>query len=161
MNISLVINLIMIYSNGVSEESNSANFQHNGTNYGGLKNNFHMNFKQRNGPKRNFFQPKSENGPKSENSLRNRELPRQSAKKNGTENEVPQVEEPLKGEMLNGLSEHETDDTAEMKSSGATRRKANIWHPGSENNLINSHSRDRNLQSSETSSGKKFIFFCF
>jgi hypothetical protein len=117
-----------------------------------------VNFKQSNGQKRKFFQPKPENNhPKNENPSMNHEKPEQNDEQNVTENGVPKVEEPLRGEILNGHSEHGSDNTAH----GATRRKANIKHPGNEDNLKNLDNRDQLLQSSETNNGKKLIFFCF
>jgi hypothetical protein len=118
-----------------------------------------MNFKH-NGGQRKKILPKPEyRHPENDDSSVSREGPRQNNEQN-TENEVPKYKKSLKGEILSGYSEHELDDTTEMKSDGGTKIKSNILHVGNEDSLKNSHSSDQIYQSNEASNGKKLIFFC-
>lgn len=159
MNICLLINLIFVYSHQVSEDNRDANYQNSGSNYSGFRKNFHTNFKQNNGQKR-FFNPKPKNyRPKNENFSVNHKEPRQNGEQNVAENEVPKDKEPLKGEMLNGYSEHRSKVTAQVRSNGPAQRKAIIRSPGCEDGSMYSNDRGRAFQVNKTSSGKNFTFF--
>lgn len=106
-----------------------------------------------NGPRRKFQQkPKNrhmENGNCSENC----EKPRQNGEQSGIKSEVPEHEEPLNNEKVNGHSEHGSDDT---NGKGSTKgdtavSKANVEHPGNEDDLKNSDNSDQISQKSHTS----------
>ncbi|KDR22726.1 uncharacterized protein LOC110826564 isoform X3 [Zootermopsis nevadensis] len=139
-------------SHQVSEDNRDANYQNSGSNYSGFRKNFHTNFKQNNGQKR-FFNPKPKNyHPKNENFSVNHKEPRQNGEQNVAENEVPKDKEPLKGEMLNGYSEHRSKVTAQVRSNGPAQRKAIIRSPGCEDGSMYSNNRGRAFQVNNTSS---------
>jgi hypothetical protein len=118
-----------------------------------------MNFKHNDVQRKKFLPKPKYRHPENDNSSVSREGPRQNNEQNVTENEVPKCKKSLKGEILSLHSEHELDDTTEMKSDGGTKIKSNILHVGNEDSLKNSHSSDQIYQSNEASNGKKLIFF--
>jgi hypothetical protein len=116
-----------------------------------------------NGLKKKHFQQKHKNHRmESGNCSANCEEPKQNGEQSDIKSEVPEHEEPLNNEKVNGHSEHGSDDT---NGKGDTKRdttvsKANVEHPGNEDDLKNSDDSDQISQKSHTSNGE-LLYFIF
>jgi hypothetical protein len=158
---SQTLDLILVYSFKLPDYNNSAGYQYSAT-YNGPRRKFPQNFMQKSLKKRNVYQKPKNHSMENGNSSENCEEPRQNGEQSANESEVPEHEEPLNNEKVNGHSEHGSDVT---NGKGGTKRdttvsKANVEHPGNEDDLKNSDNSDQISQKSHTNNGE-LLYFVF
>jgi hypothetical protein len=153
MKVCIVSNeLLLVYSFKSPVNNNFAKNQYSST-YNGPRKKFQQNLMQ-NGSQERYFQQKFKNH---HTEYENCEKPGHSGEQSSIKSEVPDHEEPLNNEQVNGHSEHGSDDTNDK---GGTKRetaisKANVEHPGNEDDLKNSDNTDPVSQKSHTGNGEQ------
>jgi L-lactate utilization protein LutB len=156
MKVCLVSNeLLLVYSIKFPVYNNVAGNQYSST-YNGPRKKFQQNFTSNDSKKRNFQQKSKNHHTEKGNCSENCVEPRQNGEQSSIKSKVPEHEEPLNNEKVNGHSEHGSDDTNDK---GGTKRettisKANVEHPGNEDDLKNSDNSDQISQKSHTSNGE-------
>jgi hypothetical protein len=159
MKVCIVSNeLLLVYSFQFPVFNNIARNQYSPA-YNGPRKKFQQNFMQ-NGSKNKNFQQKPKNH-HTENG--NCEEPRQSDEQSSVKSEVSDHEEPSNNEKVNGHSEHGSDDTNDKGGTKGetTISKANVEHPGNEDDLKNSDNSDQISQKSRTSNGELPYFYIY
>jgi hypothetical protein len=156
MKVCVVSNdLLLVYSSKIPFNNNITRSQYNPTN-NEPRRQLRQNCMQNSFKKRHFQQTPGSHHTKNGNCSENCKAPKQNGEEKGIKHELPKHVEPLNGEMVNGHSEHESNDTYDK---GGTKTKtadckAEVEYPGNQDNLKNSDVSDKISQKSHPSNGE-------